>query len=70
MPWNRLRAGLLEDLGFRDADELAASIQYSDIDDARRSLAAEHPSDEFVAALMRAYPTVPTLYFVERVPVG
>lgn len=66
MDWGPIRQGLLTDLDIPDAEALAAKIGYSDVAHLRAALArTTRPSDELMAALLRHYLTVPSLYFVE-----
>lgn len=65
MPWGNLRTGLLSDLGFTEAAELAETIHYSDTQHLAEALEGATPRDDLMAALMRTYITTPALYFVE-----
>ncbi len=62
--WGTLRPGLLADLGFTSAQELADTIGFVNVDDIERALAGEPPTDELMSALLRHYLTTPLLYFV------
>ena len=68
MPWGTLRAGLLEDLGFESAADMARTIGYDDVPELERALAGEAPSDELMSALLRHYLSIPPLYFVTATP--
>lgn len=67
MPWGTLRRGLLADLGFTSAEELAERIGFADVEHIARALdGTEPPRDDLMTALMRSYITTPALYFVDR----
>jgi hypothetical protein len=69
MPWGNLRPGLLADLGFTAAADLAQTIHYADVASMQRALdGTEPPPDELMSALLRHYLTVPALYFVTTEP--
>jgi hypothetical protein len=65
MPWGTLRSGLLKDLGFASANELAAAIHFDDIEKVSAALNGSIPDDDFMVALLRRYMATPPLYFVE-----
>lgn len=66
MPWPNLRKGLLEDLGFTTPEALAEAISYTNIPHLTDALAGNVPSDDLMTALLRTFPTVPAMFFVER----
>lgn len=66
MSWGLLREGLLSDLALDSAEALATKIDYHDTEHLAAALARETPpSDDLMAALLRHYLTVPSLYFAE-----
>ena len=65
MPWPKLRQGLLQDLGFATPQDLANTIKYKDVAHLTDALAGKSPKDELMTALLRTFPAVPAMYFVE-----
>lgn len=65
--WGLIRDGLLADLGLPTPEALAHEIGYTDVAHLTRALQRTiPPNDDLMAALLRHYLTVPSLYFVER----
>lgn len=66
MAWSKLRQGLLTDLGFDSPEGLAQSIGYTDVTHLREALARKvAPNDELMSSMLRTYPVLPPMYFVE-----
>lgn len=68
MPWGHLRSNLLADLGFTSPDDLAAAINFDDVEHVAAALNGSEPRDELMTALLRHYITTPVLYFVDSAP--
>lgn len=64
--WGKLRTGLLSDLGYDSVQQLAEEINYPNHPDIEQALNGGVPSDALMSALLRAFPAVPPLYFIER----
>lgn len=64
--WGPLRNDVLDKLGFDTAEELAAEIEFEDVDLVKAALGGTSPSEAFMTALMRRYIAVPALWFVEQ----
>lgn len=64
--WNNLRPGLLEDLEFTSAEDMAAFIEFDDAGHLAAALAGNvPPSDDLMSALLRHYIATPPMYFIE-----
>ena len=66
MPWPNLRKGLLQDLGYTTPEALAETLHYPNIQHLKEALDGAQPEDDLMTALLRTYPAVPAMYFVER----
>ena len=66
MPWPNLRKGLLQDLGYTTPEALAETLHYPNIQHLKEALDGAQPKDDLMTALLRTYPAVPAIYFVER----
>lgn len=65
MPWPKLREGLLRDLGYEAPEALAADLNYADVDHLKEALRGSSPKDDLMTALLRSFPAVPAMYFVQ-----
>ena len=67
MPWNKLRPGLLQDMGYESPEQFAEAIGYTYINHLGQALAGKViPADDLMSAILRAFPVIPAMYFVER----
>lgn len=68
MDTRHLRLGLLRDLGFTSAHDLAVFVDFRDIDHLAAALdRTETPSAELMQSLLRAFLPTPAMYFVDSV---
>lgn len=63
--WPSLRSDLLQDLGYAHVEALAFYIGYTNVRGLEEALNGGTPSDDLMTALMRAFPVVPALYFIQ-----